>query len=556
MKSRAPSGVLLMSVGVSTSTKPLRVVDLADGLDHPAAEHQPALHRLAPDVEVAVLEAQDLVDRGVGLVDVEGRRLRLGQDLERRSPGARSRRSAASGSRSRAGAARPSPRPTRRTRAGPGWPSRGRPGASALSMTTWVIPWRSRRSRKISWPWSRRRWTQPARRAVVARVGRRAAGRRCGCDRAWRGWGSRVTWPGMVEPGRSREVRRCCPDCRVHTTLPTADVDRLRAGTRASSGSRRWPFGPMPCSTRRRRGASSRSRAARSLSSGSHTQMAFTVDDVEAEVADLTARGVVFEAYEAPRTDRRDRHASGRAARAVVQGSRREPARGPAVRRSGLTDRPAIASGQAPTSAAIASRCAGVLPQQPPMIDAPASRIATAAAAIVAGSDSVDGAHVDELGHPRVGLGDEDRVGIGGAHPLDDRDRARRVRCRSCRRPRRRPTRSSDATACSGRDAHHRVAAGVERHRRDERDAGRHAADALDGGLDLGQVGHRLDPDEVDAAGHQRGRLLGEDVDRLVVVERPGRAPGSRRSGRCRPPRGRRRRPPRPRCAAGSRRSG
>ena len=57
-------------------------MDLADGLDHPAPEHQPALHRLAPDVEIAVLEAQDLVDRGVRLVDVEGRRLRLGQDLE------------------------------------------------------------------------------------------------------------------------------------------------------------------------------------------------------------------------------------------------------------------------------------------------------------------------------------------------------------------------------------------------------------------------------------------------------------------------------------------
>ena len=37
------------------------------------------------------------------------------------------------------------------------------------------------------------------------------------------------------------------------------------------------------------------------------------------------------------------------------------------------------------------------------------------------------------------------------------------------------------------------------------------------------QVGHRLDPDEVDATGDQRGRLLGEDVDRLVVVERAGR---------------------------------
>ena len=81
----------------------------------------------------------------------------------------------------------------------------------------------------------------------------------------------------------------------------------------------------------------------------------------------------------------------------------------------------------------------------------------------------------------------------------------------------------SDATACSGRDAHHRVAARVEGHRGDQGDPGRHAPDALDGGLDLGQVGHRLDPDEVDATGHERGSLLGEDVDRLVVVERPGR---------------------------------
>ena len=58
------------------------VVDLADRLDHPAAEHQPALHRLAPDVEVAVFEPQALIHRGVGLVDVERRRLRLGQDLD------------------------------------------------------------------------------------------------------------------------------------------------------------------------------------------------------------------------------------------------------------------------------------------------------------------------------------------------------------------------------------------------------------------------------------------------------------------------------------------
>ena len=49
------------------------------------------------------------------------------------------------------------------------------------------------------------------------------------------------------------------------------------------------------------------------------------------------------------------------------------------------------------------------------------------------------------------------------------------------------------------------------------------APDALDGGLDLAQVGHRLDPDQVDPARHEGGGLLGEDVDRLVVVERAGR---------------------------------
>ena len=62
--------------------EPVRVMDLADGLDHAAAEQQAVGHRLASDVEVAVLEAQALVDRRIGLVDVERRRLRLGQDLE------------------------------------------------------------------------------------------------------------------------------------------------------------------------------------------------------------------------------------------------------------------------------------------------------------------------------------------------------------------------------------------------------------------------------------------------------------------------------------------
>jgi predicted enzyme related to lactoylglutathione lyase len=38
-------------------------------------------------------------------------------------------------------------------------------------------------------------------------------------------------------------------------------------------------------------------------STGGHTQMSFTVPDIEAEVAELVGRGVVFEAYETPKTE-------------------------------------------------------------------------------------------------------------------------------------------------------------------------------------------------------------------------------------------------------------
>ena len=52
---------------------------------------------------------------------------------------------------------------------------------------------------------------------------------------------------------------------------------------------------------------------------------------------------------------------------------------------------------------------------------------------------------------------------------------------------------------------------------------GRDATNALDRRLDLRQVGHRLDPDEVHASGDERLGLLGEEVHGVVVVEGPGR---------------------------------
>src|SRR5207248_11131598 len=45
------------------------VVDLADRLDEATPQQEPLLHRLAPQVEVAVLEPEGLVDRGIGVVD-------------------------------------------------------------------------------------------------------------------------------------------------------------------------------------------------------------------------------------------------------------------------------------------------------------------------------------------------------------------------------------------------------------------------------------------------------------------------------------------------------
>ena len=71
MNSRAPSGRALDQRRRLDLDEPVGVVDLTDRLDHPAAEHEPALHRLAPDVEIAVLEPDALVDPGVRLVELE-----------------------------------------------------------------------------------------------------------------------------------------------------------------------------------------------------------------------------------------------------------------------------------------------------------------------------------------------------------------------------------------------------------------------------------------------------------------------------------------------------
>jgi catechol 2,3-dioxygenase-like lactoylglutathione lyase family enzyme len=87
---------------------------------------------------------------------------------------------------------------------------------------------------------------------------------------------------------------------RAHTTLPVADVDRARVFWEETLGFR--PFEIRPGAALYRAGDGSVFALSRSGSraGGATTQMAFTVPDVEAEVAELKTRGVVFEEYDLP----------------------------------------------------------------------------------------------------------------------------------------------------------------------------------------------------------------------------------------------------------------
>ena len=74
MKSRAPSGVDLVRIGVSTSRKPRSSSDLRKRCVTRVAQHERREHLGATDVEVAPAKARELVDVDARL-DLERRRL-------------------------------------------------------------------------------------------------------------------------------------------------------------------------------------------------------------------------------------------------------------------------------------------------------------------------------------------------------------------------------------------------------------------------------------------------------------------------------------------------
>jgi catechol 2,3-dioxygenase-like lactoylglutathione lyase family enzyme len=93
------------------------------------------------------------------------------------------------------------------------------------------------------------------------------------------------------------------PDRRVHTTLPTADPERLRTFYEETLGFA--PFAERPGAILYRAGDGSLFAISKAgaRATGGHTQMAFTVPDIAAEVAGLRARGVVFLDYDVPKTE-------------------------------------------------------------------------------------------------------------------------------------------------------------------------------------------------------------------------------------------------------------
>jgi catechol 2,3-dioxygenase-like lactoylglutathione lyase family enzyme len=86
---------------------------------------------------------------------------------------------------------------------------------------------------------------------------------------------------------------------RVHVTLPVADLDRARAFW---EGLGFTPHNVQPSAVLYQAGAGTYFAVSKgtALSTGAHTQMAFTTHDLEAEIADAKARGVVFEEYDLP----------------------------------------------------------------------------------------------------------------------------------------------------------------------------------------------------------------------------------------------------------------
>jgi catechol 2,3-dioxygenase-like lactoylglutathione lyase family enzyme len=90
------------------------------------------------------------------------------------------------------------------------------------------------------------------------------------------------------------------PDHRAHAPMPCSDLDRARTFYEDVLGFRPMDVGPTSVLYRAGEGSVFAVSRSSGKSSGSHTQIAFTVTDIDAEVADLKRSGIAFLEYDLP----------------------------------------------------------------------------------------------------------------------------------------------------------------------------------------------------------------------------------------------------------------
>jgi len=89
-------------------------------------------------------------------------------------------------------------------------------------------------------------------------------------------------------------------DYPVHATLPANDLRRAQTFYSDVLGLTAYPDGPVRTFFVLPDGSRVAIYQTAKTSRGGHSQMAFRVKDVEAEVAELKSRGVAFEEYDSP----------------------------------------------------------------------------------------------------------------------------------------------------------------------------------------------------------------------------------------------------------------
>ena len=88
------------------------------------------------------------------------------------------------------------------------------------------------------------------------------------------------------------------PGRRTHTTLPTTDLERSRGFYERVLGFTPSDVSPGGVTYESADGTTFLVFPSAGRAAGTHTQMGFTVPDIEAEVRELKERGVSFETYD------------------------------------------------------------------------------------------------------------------------------------------------------------------------------------------------------------------------------------------------------------------